>query len=67
MAKTEVELPEGVDLSGVDLQKLFGTFLKSRISGAARDKAVREATKKLITAHKAQYETFLAAEMPKGA
>ena len=67
MAKAEIELPAGVDLEGVDLNKLFGTFLKSRISGQARDKAVREATKQLIKAHKADYDKLLAAHMPKGA
>lgn len=66
MAKTTVELPEGVDLEGVDLEKLFGTFLKSRVSGQARDKATREATKQLIKAHKAEYDKLFTAQMPKG-
>ena len=65
MAKAEIEIPAGVNLEGIDLNKLFGTFLKSRISGQARDKGVREATKKLINAHKPEYERLLAAEMPK--
>jgi len=65
VAKIELEAPEGVDLSKVDVNKLFSTFLKSRISGQARDQAVRKATKQLIDAHKPEYQRYLDAGMPK--
>ena len=65
MAKTavQVEIPAG--MSAEDLNKLFGTFLKQRVSGKARDKAKASAIKKLIAAHEEEYEKFLEAGMPK--
>lgn len=63
MPKTEVELPEG--MSPADFNKLFGTWQKQRISGKARDKAVRSAIKDLIEAHKPQYDTLVDKYMPK--
>ena len=61
----DIKLPEGMSAS--EFEKLFGTFMKQRVSTAARDKAVRTATKQLVDAHKAEYDKLLAAVMPKDA
>ena len=65
LAKVEFDLPVGV--SADDFPKLFSTFMKQRVSTAARDKAVRTATKKIIKAHQPEYDKYLAAEMPEEA
>ena len=62
--KVEVELPEGID-SKESLDKLFATFMKQRVSGKSRDKAIRTATKTLITNHKPEYDKLVATNMPK--
>jgi len=61
----QIELPQGV-ASKEEFDKLLATFVKQRISGKARDKAIRDAQKKLIAAHKAEYDGYVAAGMPKG-
>ena len=63
-AKVEIELPEGVE-SKEALDKLFATFMKQRVSGKSRDKAIRTAMKSLIDAHKAEYDRLVATNMPK--
>lgn len=63
MAEVKIPLPEG--MSQEDFLKLFNTFQKQRVATGARDKAVRSATKDLITAHKAEYEKILEKYLPK--
>jgi len=64
MAEVKVTLPAGMTKEEFD--KLFGTFQKSRLSTKARDKAVRSATKDLISAHKSEYDGLVAKYSPKG-
>jgi len=63
MAETKITLPPG--MSKEEFEKLFNTFQKQRVSTKARDKAVQEATKKVVAAHKAEYDGYLATLMPK--
>ncbi len=63
MAETKITLPPG--MSKEEFDKLFATFQKQRTSTKGRDKAIREATKRVINAHKAEYDAELAKLMPK--
>ena len=52
----QITLPPGVEMTQEQANKVFGTFLKSRVSSKTRDVAVRAAQKDLIAAHKAEYD-----------
>lgn len=49
--------------SEAEFEKLFASFMKQRVSTAARDKATRAAQKELIEKHRADYDTILAKHM----
>jgi hypothetical protein len=63
MAETKITLPPG--MSKEEFDKLFATFQKQRTSTKGRDKAVREATKHIISKYKSEYDAELAKLMPK--
>jgi endonuclease III len=57
LAKASVEVPEVLKgKSPEEIQKLFDTFVKTRISTKAHDKAVQLATKDLKTKYATEYK-----------
>ena len=63
MADVAIKLPDG--MSQVEFEKLFATFQKQRVNTAAKDKAVRQATREVLQAHKDEYDALLAKYIPK--
>ena len=53
----QVTLPPGMTKEQFD--KLFASFLDSRVAGKARDLAYRSATKDLVTAHTSEFNGYL--------
>ena len=58
-APLQIQLPAGVEMTQEQVNKVFGTFLKSRVSTKVRDTAVRSAQKELIAAHKPEYDKLV--------
>jgi hypothetical protein len=63
MAKTPVELPEGMTVE--EFTKLFGTFVKNRTEGQYKGKATAKAVTRLKAAHQADYDRFYEEEYAK--
>jgi len=59
---TTINLPPG--MSEAEFMKAFGTFMKQRQDGKVRDKAIRDATKELISNHKDEFEDLKNKYMP---
>ena len=61
--KVQITLPPG--MSKEAFEKAFASFQTSRVATQVRDKATRAATKKVVEAHKPEYEKYLAEETKK--
>lgn len=59
MAKTTIEVPEG--MTPERLLEIVKSYETKKVAGSARNKARRVATKKLIDAHKAEFDGYLKA------
>ena len=60
---TQVPIPEG--MTQEEFMKAFASFQKQRITGKARDMAIRGAMKQLIANHKVEYDGLVAKLSPK--
>ena len=58
----DVKLPEG--MSKADFDKLFGTFIKQRVTSKVRDTAINAAKKELVNKHKDEYDALVAKYTP---
>lgn len=63
MPKAEIEVPEG--MTAEKLLQLVTSYEEKRVTNSVRNKARREATQKLVNAHKPEFEGYVKAAMPK--